>query len=142
MRRTICLFAALASPFLLSSCGVYQAVHDDEATQGYSGIILLNPITAITGDWPSTEPSDPLDANALIIRRRNHDSMTPERAKWIRESMARCFSNKQVQMMSRQQLISLFGIPDAIQTESGRSIFIYRIRGGTYGEGRLIRLGK
>ena len=68
--------------------------------------------------------------------------MTPERVKWIREAMNQCFSNPHVQIMSDQQVISLFGVPDRTEMESGRKAFIYQIRDGQYGSGRLLRREK
>jgi hypothetical protein len=138
MQRLLWFFAAVASPLLFSSCGVYQMVTDTSPDHDAAANLVYVPLL-ITGDWPSTESSDPLMSDAREIKRRNIGSVTPERAQWIHAAMRRCFQNAQIRKMSRPDLVSLFGVPDATTTDFGREVLIYRFKNGQYSEGRLVR---
>ena len=136
MKRAAWLLTAL--PFSLCSCGLYQAVRDEDSTQGYS-FLGLNPVSAITGVSDTTAQNfKPFSYYAGIIRARNENEMTLDRAKKILAAMDRCFGDKGVKKMSEGKLTSLFGLPDEKTMQSGWVVYIYRIQGGKYGERWLV----
>jgi len=136
MKRAIWVLAVL--PFSLCSCGLYQAVRDEDSTQGYS-FLGLNPVSAITGVSDTTaENFKPFSYYSDLVQTRNEGAMTPDRAKDVLAAMDRCFGDKAVKKMTEGKIISLFGPPDEKTTQSGWVVYIYRIQGGKYGERWLV----
>jgi hypothetical protein len=133
--------SALSLPVLalsLCSCGVYQAVHDEDSTQGYS-FLGLNPVSAITGTSDTTtENFKPFSYYTKLIRTRNTESATPARIEEILVAMDRCFRDPSVKKMSERQIISLFGPADKMVRENGELTYFYEIEDGSRKPGRWL----
>jgi len=115
-----------------ASCGVYQAAKDQESTQGYSGMIALHPVTAVTGVRGKHSESE-IDSNfnkdAEIIRNRKSGKMNPSRQRKIATSMSRLFGSNRIKKMSAQDVESLLGAPDKKYKTSEGVRFDYFIPG-------------
>jgi hypothetical protein len=90
MRICLVVLACFATA-LLSSCGVYQAFHDDAKSDGFSYFALLSPVTAVTGIYPQTPTENPLRTQAPLVRGRNTGVMTQQRADKIFDAIDRCW---------------------------------------------------
>jgi hypothetical protein len=123
---------AVSAPLLLSSCGVYQAVHDSDKTDGLSYFALLSPVTAITGIHPSDHGPNPLATDAPLIQGRNNGPMTQERADRIFEAIDKCWPL--VKGEDPSEIEGSLGKPDLKTIRYRRPAFVYWCQDKKYGE--------
>jgi hypothetical protein len=129
-RRSIAV--ATVAPFLLCSCGVYQAIHDDAKTDGFSYFALLSPVTAVTGIYPPHPGQNPLATEAPLIRGRNNGPMTQERADKIFKAIDKCWPL--VKGEEQAEIEESLGKPDLKTIRYRRPAFVYWCQDQKYGE--------
>jgi hypothetical protein len=131
MRICLVVLACFATA-LLSSCGVYQAFHDDAKSDGFSYFALLSPVTAVTGIYPQTPTENPLRTQAPLVRGRNTGVMTQQRADKIFDAIDRCWPF--LKGSEPSEIESSLGKPDLKTTRYRRPAFVYWCQDKRFGE--------
>ncbi len=108
MPKLISLALLLASSSLfLCSCGVYEAVHDYNPSDGTSVLLLTNPVTAITGIGPflpDQHPGPPkLPEDPELIRERATYATSPSQAAEVDAAMKRAFGSRRGRVLAEDQ---------------------------------------
>ena len=139
--RSLVLITTLC--FGLCSCGAIQLAanyNDEEKEEGNAFMMAIAPVLLITGDYPDTKDKNfkSLGYYADEIKGRDAGEMNRRRANEILAAMDRCFADKSVKKLTRQQVENLFGPADEIKIESDRRIYVYKIGGGQFGKRWLV----